>query len=219
MKLFAVKDVLADVRPEFLEDVIEDSGFHLRREVHGGLTEATLLRRVIGVGQASFQCVAAYLGPVKGRASRIRLPDEGVGYRVAGSVEKTSLAQGVIARVLVRERWDNGLGEKSSGYSVSEGAPIIASIAGDSVPQFRIGIQEHGLPGQDSGPSVGRVIGDAVLRGEYEFLSGGHRRKLRVGVHRSKIGDHPEHTLALRTLGIVFLFLFVLVLGGSRFAL
>src|SRR5579864_644259 len=73
MRLFLVKNVLADVGPEFLEDVIEDSGFHLHCEVHGSLAGAALLRRVIGVGQASFECVAPHLGPVKGVVSRIRL--------------------------------------------------------------------------------------------------------------------------------------------------
>ena len=55
VKLFAVKNVLADVWPDFLEDVIEDSGFHLHCEVHGSLTGAALLRRIIGVGQPGFQ--------------------------------------------------------------------------------------------------------------------------------------------------------------------
>src|ERR1022692_794040 len=133
-KLFPAKNFPADVRPEFLEDVIQDSGLHLRSPVPGGLTQAALLRRIIGVGQGSFQSIARYLGPVKARASRICLSDEGTGYRVARSVKKPSLTHGVIARVLVRDRGDDGLGEKSPRHSVREGAPIIASVTGDSAP-------------------------------------------------------------------------------------
>src|ERR1700722_18139400 len=139
-KLFSAKNFPANVRPEFLEDVIQDSRFHLCYPVPGGLTQAAFLRRIIGVGQGSFQSIARYLRPVKGRASGIRLSDEGAGYRVTRSTKKTSLAHGVITRVLVGDRGDNGLGEKSPRHSVREGAPIIPSITGDSVAQLRIGI-------------------------------------------------------------------------------
>src|ERR1700688_3314533 len=109
---------MADIRPEFLEDVIQDSGFHLRSPVQGCLTQAALLRRIIGVGQASFQSISCYLGPVEARASRICLSDEGTGDRVARTTEKPSMTQSVIARVLVCNRRDNGLGEKRSRYPV-----------------------------------------------------------------------------------------------------
>jgi hypothetical protein len=46
LSYFSAKNLLADVRPEFLEDVIQDSGFHLRFPAHGRLTEAALLRRM-----------------------------------------------------------------------------------------------------------------------------------------------------------------------------
>jgi hypothetical protein len=36
-KLFSAKNSFPDVRPEFLEDVIQDSGFHLRSPVPGRL--------------------------------------------------------------------------------------------------------------------------------------------------------------------------------------
>src|ERR1700730_11663131 len=114
VQLFTAKDFLADVRPEFLEDVIQHSGFHLRSPVAGGLTQAALLWRIVQVSQCGFQSIAPHLGPAKARATRICLADEGTGYRVAGSVKKTSLTQGVIARVLVRDGRDNSLGEKSS---------------------------------------------------------------------------------------------------------
>src|ERR1019366_6208270 len=100
-RLFSAKNFPSDVRPEFLEDVIQDSGFHLRSPVPGRLTQAALLRRIIGVGQASFQSIAHYLGPVKARASRICLSEEGTGYRVTRSAKKPSLTHGVIAWVLV----------------------------------------------------------------------------------------------------------------------
>src|SRR3984893_16939154 len=138
--LFLAKNFPADVRPEFLEDVIQDSGFHLSSKVQSRLTQPPLLRRIISGGQTRFQCIACYLGPVEARASSICLSDEGARYRVARAAEKASLTHSVIARVLVRNRGDNGLGEKSPRYSVREGAPIIASITGDSVAQLRIGI-------------------------------------------------------------------------------
>src|ERR1700730_15126250 len=138
--LFLAKNFPADVRPEFLEDVIQDSGFHLRSKVQSRLTQAPLLRRIISGGQTRFQCIAYHLGEVETRASRICLSDEGTGYRVARAAEKASLTHGVIARVLVRDRGDNGLREKSSRHSVRECTPIIASVTGDSMAQLRIGI-------------------------------------------------------------------------------
>src|SRR5665213_131732 len=138
--LFLAKNSPADVRPELLEDVIQDSGFHLSSKVQSRLTQATLLRRIISGGQTRFQCIASYLGPVEARASRICLSDEGARYRVARTAEKASLTHGVIAWILVRNRRDNGLGEKSPRHAVREGAPIIAPVTLDSVPQFWIGI-------------------------------------------------------------------------------
>src|ERR1700730_15783402 len=202
--LFLAKNFLADVRPELLENVIQDSGFHLRSKVQSRLTEAPLLRRIISVGQTSFQCIAYHLGRVKARASRICLSDEGPRYRVACAAEKASLAHGVVTRGLVRERGDNGFGKKRPRDAVREGAPIIASITGDSVAQLRIGIQGHGLCGKDSSPRKRGVIQHAIVCGEYEFLAGGKRWKLRIGVHRCEIRNEPEHTLALLGSGIVF---------------
>src|SRR5216684_1655681 len=138
--LFPAKNFPPDVGPEFLEDVIEDSGFHLRSPVRGRLFQAALLRRIISVGQTRLQRIAHDLGEVEARASRICLSHEGTGYRVARAAKKASLLHSVIAWVLVRDHGDNSLGEKSPGHSVREGTPIIASISGDAVAQFRIGI-------------------------------------------------------------------------------
>src|SRR6266446_1036667 len=131
---------MADIGPEFLEDVIEDSRFHLGSPVLGRLTQAALLRRIISVGQTRLQRIAHHLGEVEARASRICLSHEGTGYRVARAAKKASLLHGVITWVLVRDRGDNSLGEKSPGHSVREGPPIVASVSGGAVAQLRIGI-------------------------------------------------------------------------------
>src|SRR3977135_1201266 len=141
--LFPAKNFSADVRPEFLEDVIQHSGFHLRSPAPGRLTQAALLRRIISVGQTRFQRIAYHLRPVEARASRICLGEECTGDRVARAAEKASLPHSVIAWILVRDRWDNGLGEKNSRHAVRECAPIIASVTDDSVAQLRIGTQGH----------------------------------------------------------------------------
>src|SRR6266849_10569637 len=107
--LVPAKNFPPDVRPEFLEDVIEDGGFHLRSPVLGRLTQAALLRRIIRVGQTRLQRIAHHLGEVEARASGICLSHEGTGYRVARAAEKTSLLHGVIPRVLVQDRGDNSL--------------------------------------------------------------------------------------------------------------
>jgi hypothetical protein len=53
--LFSSRDFCSNVRPEFLEEVIQDGGFHLRPKVLGGLARRALLSRIVGVEQASFQ--------------------------------------------------------------------------------------------------------------------------------------------------------------------
>src|ERR1700730_809514 len=142
--LFLAKNFLADVRPELLENVIQDSGFHLRSKVQSRLIEAPLLRRIISVGQTRFESVAHHLREVETRASRICLSDEGPRYRVASTVQKTAPTQGVIKWVLVRDRGDYSLGEKGSRHSVRESAPVITPIPDDSAAKFRVRIQGHG---------------------------------------------------------------------------
>src|SRR6266567_8990209 len=111
--LVPAKNFPPDVRPEFLEDVIEDGGFHLRSPVLGRLTQAALLRRIIRVGQTRLQRIAHYFGEVEARASRVCLSHEGTGYRIARAAKKDFLLHSVITWVLVRDRGDNSLGEKS----------------------------------------------------------------------------------------------------------
>src|SRR3977135_1144694 len=123
-ELFPAKNFPANVRPEFLEDVIQHSGFHLRTPVPGRLTQAALLRRIISVGQTRFQRIACHFGPVEARASRICLGEECTGDRVARAAEKTSLPHGVIARILVRDCWDNAHVKKNSPHDVRESALI-----------------------------------------------------------------------------------------------
>src|SRR5260370_29614503 len=105
--LFPAKNFPPNVGPEFLEDVIEDSGFHLRSPVRGRLTQAALLRRIISVGQTRLQPIAHHLGEAEARASRICLRHEGTGYRVARAVKKSSLLHCVITWVFVRNPRDN----------------------------------------------------------------------------------------------------------------
>src|ERR1700676_5348794 len=64
--LFLAKNFFPDIRPEFLEDVIQDRRFHLRSPVQSRLTQAALLRRIVEVGQAGFHSISSHLGPVEG---------------------------------------------------------------------------------------------------------------------------------------------------------
>src|SRR6266478_8454404 len=133
--LFPAKNFPPDVGPEFLEDVIEDSRFHLGSPVLGRMTQAALLRRIISVGQTRLQRIAHHLGEIEAGSSRICLSQEGTGYRISCAAKKASLLHGVITWVLVRDRGDNCLREKTPGHSVREGAPIIASVSGGAVAQ------------------------------------------------------------------------------------
>ena len=139
-KLFSAKNFLADIRPEFLEDVIQYGGFHLRSPVPCSLVKAAFLRRIVGVGQGCFQSIPRYFGPVEFCPSRIRLGDEGAGDRVTRSPKKPTVLHGVIAWVLMGDRGDDSLGKKCPGDAIHEIAPVIAAVTGDSMAQFRIGV-------------------------------------------------------------------------------
>src|SRR5713101_2097930 len=139
-ELFSSKDFCSDVRPEFLKNVIQDSGFHLSSKVPGCFARAALLRRIVGASQAGFQRIAAYFGPVKSRASGIFLRDEGHGYRVGRSAKKASLTHRVVARILVGHRGHDGLGKKSPRDTINNVPPIVTSITGGSVAELRVGI-------------------------------------------------------------------------------
>lgn len=47
VQLFASEDFCRDVGPEFLEDVVEDSGFHLYSPVLHGLTRLAVVEAVL----------------------------------------------------------------------------------------------------------------------------------------------------------------------------
>lgn len=113
--LFSAKYLPTNIRPEFLENVIQCGGFHLRSPVSRRLIQAALLRRIVRVGQGRFQTISRHLRPVKGRPSGIFLSYEGLGDRVTRSSKESAVLHGVIARVFVGDRGHNSLGEKSSG--------------------------------------------------------------------------------------------------------
>jgi hypothetical protein len=52
--LFLAEEELADVRPEFLGDVVQGGGFYLRPPIDRCLMRAALLGRVVDVGQSCF---------------------------------------------------------------------------------------------------------------------------------------------------------------------
>src|SRR5579864_8351795 len=103
-KLFSAEYLTPDIRPEFLENVIQDGRFHLRSPVSRRLIQAALLRRIVGIGQGRFQAISCHLRPVKGCASRIFLSYKGSGYRVTRPSKEPAMLHGVIARVFVGDR-------------------------------------------------------------------------------------------------------------------
>lgn len=62
---------MADIGPELPDDVIEGGSFDLGGPILGRPAEATLLWRVIKVGQARFHDIAHNLREIKAYASRI----------------------------------------------------------------------------------------------------------------------------------------------------
>jgi hypothetical protein len=70
---FLAENFPADVRPEFLEDVIQDSGFHLRSKVQSRLTQVAFLGRIISGGQTRFQCISAL--PATSEKSKLVPPE------------------------------------------------------------------------------------------------------------------------------------------------
>src|SRR2546427_4691468 len=124
-------DLMSNIRPKLLGDVIQYGRFHLLSPIPGGLPQAALLRRIIRVGETCFQGIAGHFGPIEVGASRIGFSDDSTGQRIAEAAEKTSVTQRVISWVLVRNGWNNGFGEKSARHAVRKCPPIIATIALD----------------------------------------------------------------------------------------
>ncbi len=114
---------------------------------------------------------------------------------------------GVIARVLVRDRRDDGFRKESPGDSVRKGAPIIAAVPGHTVAEFRIGSRGHGLAGDDRRPGESRIV-HAIVKSECEFPARVQPLNLSVGADGGKIGSDPHHAFGLLAFDGLFFFLF-----------
>ena len=116
------------------------------------------------------------------------------------------MAKGVVTRVLMRYRRDKCFREERSGRLIRKRSPIVPAIPSHSVAQLRIRPQSHALPGQHSSPNERRIV-HAILQRQRVFFPGGERWKLRIGAHRRKIGNDPEHSLGLLAFGTFWLWL------------
>ena len=120
---------MPDVGPEFLDDVVEGGGFHLVFPIAQGLMPTSLLRRVVKIGQRSFAGIASDLGLIEASSSGIGFGENGARERVADAVEKSALAERVIARIFTGDDGNEGLREICSRDAVGEGTPVIASVS------------------------------------------------------------------------------------------
>ena len=114
MKSFLPENFLANVRPEFLGNIVEAGGFDLGCPISRGLSRTTLLRWVISIGQSCFQSITQHLGEVEARASRIGFGEDYTGKGVDDALEKTAMTEGVVAGVLVCYSGNDRFSEKGS---------------------------------------------------------------------------------------------------------
>src|SRR5579863_8229512 len=202
------EEEVADVRLEFLGDIVQGGGFHLRSPIDRRLMRAALLGRVVSVGQSCFQCIAPNFRPVESRSPRIVFGDYHAGKSIVCAAEKASVAQRVVAGVLVSYPGNDGFREVSSRNPVHKRVPVIAPVAGGSLAELRIVFQGKLLPSQNSGPNERRII-EAVLRREPKLALRGEAWQQRIGAHGAKVGDNAHDAVGLPA------FLFILGFQGA----
>src|SRR5208282_3902759 len=136
---FLPENVVADVRPELLEEVEQAVESNLVSPLLSGLGPGALALRVVEVGDARAGAVAHDLGEVEGLASGIGAGDEQTADGVARPREESAVEAGVVARVFTGQRGHDGLGEVVAHGLVGEGVPVIAPESGAALVEFRVG--------------------------------------------------------------------------------
>src|SRR5579863_116689 len=207
------EEEVADVRLEFLGDIVQGGGFHLRSPIDRRLMRAALLGRVVGIGQSRFQGVAPNFRPVESRSPRIVFGDDHAGKSIVRAAEKASVAQRVVAGIFVSYPRNDCFGEVSSRNSVDKRVPVIAPVAGGALAELRIILQGKLLPGQNSGPNKRRIV-EAVLRREPKLALRCKAWQQRIGAHGSKVGDNAHDAVALPAFRFVPGFQGARVLGS-----
>src|SRR5580692_7103146 len=196
------EEEMADVRPEFLSDVVQSGGFYLRSPVDCCLARAALLGRVVSVRQSCFQRIAPNFRPVESRSPRIGSGDYHAGKSVARAAEKASVAQCVVSGIFVSYPGDDGFREVRSRHSVHKCVPVIAPVAGGSLAELRIVFQGKLLPGQNSRPNERRIV-EVVLCREPKLALRCKGRQLRIGADGPKVGDNSHDAVGLPAFGFI----------------
>ena len=107
--IFLVEDRVVDIRPHFLEREGAAINGNIRDPSLVGLGESAFLAWIVEIGYARERARSQDLACVEGLVARIRTRNGNARECVTQPFGKVSLAQGVIPRVLVKNRGDDEL--------------------------------------------------------------------------------------------------------------
>jgi len=100
-------ELAANVRPKFFDDASNSVPSHLRPPNTQGVDESAVVHRMVEIGDGCCNGAAADFGEIELSSSCVissnQLPD----YCIPKTMEKPSLAELKIARILVKERREN----------------------------------------------------------------------------------------------------------------
>ncbi len=109
---------------------------------------------------------------VESLMTRVVAGDDGSAKRVAGAFPEASAAEGVVARVLVRDHGHEEFDEVILAGLVEVGMPEVSPLAGGTLVEFGGGVGGLGVTCNDGGDEDRRVV-EAVVRCCDEFLVDG----------------------------------------------
>ena len=118
---------MVDIGPELFQDVEHAIQSDLCEPFLAGLGPGAFTRGVIGVRNSGASAVANNFRNVKGGMAGIGARDEQAAHRIAGALDKAAVSEGVVSRVFVRQRGNDGFRQVVSNGLVGDGTLIVAA--------------------------------------------------------------------------------------------
>lgn len=191
---FCVVKMAANVAPEFLHDkrdrVVADlRAPHLRRIQDGAVAS----RMVAVSGYGGRHRAAENFGKVELGASRIGAGDENAADRVSGSMPKASLAEMIVAGILLENRREHGLGHKVFNRAIGEGRADPLPVTLGALAEPRLAVLRLAHAGQKGVPGEFHPI-EGAARNHSELGAGAQPGNV-LGVDGKEIGERPEEAI------------------------
>src|ERR1700722_286529 len=136
-------------------------------------------------------------------------------YGVAGALEESALAHGVVSRVFSGQGRHDRFGHVVLNAAVREGMPVVSAVACCTLPERWLGILRLRNSREPRHQQEIRVV-ERVLRRQPEFLLETQRRKIGICANGAVVWDNSQDSLGLfAILGVgIIRIIWIIGIGG-----